>query len=319
MASNDQADDVATYAASVRAALSDLPPDQADVLLEDLEDHLREVATDAGGSLAKRLGPANQYAQELRTAYGVAHAGATRQHPLLRDVTVAISRLTTSSWYRQVRAFLPELRPAWWVLRAYLLVLILTRAFSPSTNLHPIPNPFSSRGLLEIVAAAIAIVLSIRLGRANRPLAKSGRLLAIGANVTIALIAVPVLAGMGTFPSFAMEESGGSGQQEVGQPLTMANGALTNIYPYSRDGTPLTDVLLYDQDGRPVTLAQTAPDPMTDYPFAADGKPITNAYPLHQRHLSGDPVAAPRVALPPWPAQSPIVTPMPSPSPSASR
>ena len=40
MASNDPADDVATYAASVRAALSDLPSDQAAVLLEDLEDHL---------------------------------------------------------------------------------------------------------------------------------------------------------------------------------------------------------------------------------------------------------------------------------------
>src|SRR5207247_9567974 len=117
------------------------------------------VATDAGGSLAERLGPAEQYAQELRTAYGVAHADATRQNPLLRDVTVAISRVTTSSWYRQVRAFLPELRPGWRVLRPYPLVLVLTRAFSPSTNLHPIPNPFSSRGLLEIVEAVIEYVL----------------------------------------------------------------------------------------------------------------------------------------------------------------
>jgi hypothetical protein len=41
MASNDQVRDVAVYAASVRAALSDLPSDQAAVLLEDLEDHLR--------------------------------------------------------------------------------------------------------------------------------------------------------------------------------------------------------------------------------------------------------------------------------------
>ena len=47
MTSNDQASDVATYAASVRAALSDLPSDQADVLLEDLEDHLTEIAADA--------------------------------------------------------------------------------------------------------------------------------------------------------------------------------------------------------------------------------------------------------------------------------
>ena len=57
MASNDQASDVATYAASVRAALSDLPSDQAAVLLEDLEDHLREIAAETGGTLTERLGP----------------------------------------------------------------------------------------------------------------------------------------------------------------------------------------------------------------------------------------------------------------------
>jgi len=68
MTSNDQAGDVATYAASVRAALSDLPSDQAEVLLEDLEDHLREIAADAEGPLAERLGSPEQYAQELRAA-----------------------------------------------------------------------------------------------------------------------------------------------------------------------------------------------------------------------------------------------------------
>ena len=78
MASNDQADDVATYAASVRAALSNLPTDQSEVLLEDLEDHLREVAAEAEGPLAERLGPPEQYAQELRSAYGAAHAGGRR-------------------------------------------------------------------------------------------------------------------------------------------------------------------------------------------------------------------------------------------------
>src|SRR2546423_14543194 len=57
MASNDQASDAATYAASVRAALSDLPSDQAEILLEDLEDHLREIAAEAEGSLDERLGP----------------------------------------------------------------------------------------------------------------------------------------------------------------------------------------------------------------------------------------------------------------------
>ena len=316
MASNDQAQDVATYAASVRAALSDLPTDQSEVLLEDLEDHLTEVAAEAEGPLAERLGPPEQYAQELRTAYGAARAGGKRQDRALRDLGRAIDWVTTSAWYRQVRGFLPQLRPAWWVLRAYLVVLVITAAFSPSYNLHPIPNPFSSRGLLEITATAIAIVLSIRLARRSRPLANGGRLLAIGANVLIALMALPVLASMGRFPSYAMEESGSSGQPFAAQPIYMPNGVVTNIYPYSRDGKPLTDVLLYDQEGRPVTLGSKVGELATDYPVGADGQPITNAYPLRQRHLSGDPIAAPRVALPPWPAPNPPASPTASPSPS---
>ena len=316
MESNDQASDVATYAASVRAALSDLPPDQAEILLEDLEDHLREVATEAGGPLVDRLGSAEQYAQELRTAYGAAHTASKPDDPALRGLTLAIRRVTAWAWVRQVQAFLPELRPAWWVLRAYLLVLILTAVFSRNYNLHPIPNPFSSRGLLEIIAAAVAIVLSVRLGRRNRPLARGGRVLAIGANVMIALVAIPVLARMGTFPSYAMVESGGSGFQ--GQPFNLPNGVVTNIYAYSKDGKPLTDVLLYDQEGRPLIIGPIG-DVTSEYPVGADGQPITNAYPLRQRHLSGDPVGAPRVALPPWPATSPTPNPTASPSPSPSR
>ena len=319
MTNNDQANDVATYAGSVRAALSDLPPDQAEILLEDLEDHLREVASEAGGPLTERLGPPEQYAQELRAAYGEARPGGKRPDPALRDLRRAIDRMTTSGWYRQVRAFLPELRPAWWVLRAYLVVLVLTAAFSRNYNLHPIPNPFSSRGLLEIVAAAIAIVLSVRLGRRNRQLAKGRRMLAIAANIAIALVAVPVLARMGTFPSYAMLETGGSGQSMQGQPLYMPNGAVTNIYPYSRDGKPLTDVLLYDQDGRPLTIGPKIGDVTTDYPTGADGQPITNAFPLRQRHFYGDPVAAPRVALPPWPSASPMASPTASPTSSPTR
>jgi len=316
MASNDHASDIPTYAAAVRAALSDLPPDQAEVLLEDLEDHLREVAAEAGGPLAERLGPPEQYAQELRAAYGGARASGKRQYPALRDLGRAIDRVTTSAWYRQLRTFLPELRPAWWVLRAYIVVLVITEAVSPTHNIRLIPNPFSRRGLLEIVAAAIAIVVSVRLGRRNRSLAKGGRVLAIAGNVLIALMAVPALASMGTFPSFAMVESGGSGQATQGRALYMPDGPVTNIYPYSRDGKPLTDVLLYDQEGRALTLDSKIGDVTTDYPVGTDGQPITNAYPLRQRHFYGDPVAAPRVAFPPWPSASPTATPTPSPSPS---
>ena len=279
MTSNDQAGDVATYAASVRAALSDLASDQAEVLLEDLEDHLREIAADAGGSLAERLGPPEQYAQELRAAYGAAQAGSPAQKPAFRNVRRVVTGVAGSTWYRELRAFLPQLRPAWWVLRAYLLVLVVTAVFSPAYNLRPIPNPFSKRGLLEIFVAVIAIVLSVRFGRRNQPLPKAGRLLAIAGNVAIALLALPVLGSMGTFPSFAMVESLSPG------PSSYTQGEVTNVFPFSKDGKPLTDVLLYDQEGRPLTLDKL-PDRTTDYPIGADGQPITNGVWTEQRSSS---------------------------------
>src|SRR5437667_8987751 len=96
MTSNDQAGDVATYAASVRAALSDLPSDQAEVLLEDLEDHLREIAADAGGPLAERLGSPEQYAKELRAAYGAAQAGSRRPEPAFGDVRRVVTWVEVS-------------------------------------------------------------------------------------------------------------------------------------------------------------------------------------------------------------------------------
>ena len=313
MASNDQADDVATYAASVRAALSNLPTDQSEVLLEDLEDHLREIAADAGGPLNERLGPPQQYAEDLRAAYGAAQVTTRRQDAALHDLQRALARVTGSTWYRQIRAFLPELRPAWWVLRAYLAVLILMAAVSPGYPLGPIPDPTSKRGLVEILATGIAIWLSVRIGRRSRQLSQKALVLAYSANLLIALFAVVVLANM---RSFAYSElTGATSPQQTTFANAFAAGQVTNIYPYSQDGKPLTNVLLYDQDGRPIMVDKS--EAQTSYPIGADGKAVTNAYPLTQRHLTGDPVVAPRVALPPWPSPSPTATnPSPSPSPS---
>jgi hypothetical protein len=315
MASNDPASDVATYAASVRAALSDLPSDQAAVLLEDLEDHLREIAAEAEGPLTERLGPPEQYARDLRTAYGATQVDTRREDPALRDLRVARAWVTGSEWYRQIRAFLPELRPAWWVLRGYLAVLILAAAFSPGYPLGPIPNPTTKRGFAELLVAAVAIWLSVRIGRRSRNLPQGARVLAVSANVLIAFVAVAVL---GHMHSFAYSEIIGAGSTEQQPFAAFAAGPATNIYPYSQDGKPLTNVLLYDQDGRPVSVQ--ADEAQTSFPIGADGKAITNAYPLTQRHANGDPVVAPRVAFPPWatpsPTPSPSATATPSPSPT---
>ena len=253
----------------------------------------------------------------MRTAYGATQVDPRRQDPALRDLQLARAWLTGSKWYRQVRAFLPELRPAWWVLRGYLAALILTAAFSQGYGIGPIPNPTTKRGLAEILAAGVAIWLSVRIGRRSRNLPQGARFLAISTNVVIAFVAVAVLGNMHTF---TYSELIGTATPEQ-QPFTasFAAGPVTNIYPYSRDGKPLTDVLLFDQDGRPIGVQQS--DAQTNYPIGADGKPITNAYPLAQRHLNGDPVVAPRVAFPPWPtpSASPAATPTATASPTPTR
>jgi hypothetical protein len=51
MTANEPTVEVATYAAKVRARLADLPAAEAEVLLEDLEQHLAEVAAEGEGSL----------------------------------------------------------------------------------------------------------------------------------------------------------------------------------------------------------------------------------------------------------------------------
>lgn len=66
---------VASYLTQVRAELSDLPPSELEDVLQDVTDHLTEVAAEFGaepsfGDLQARLGTPRQYADELRTAAG---------------------------------------------------------------------------------------------------------------------------------------------------------------------------------------------------------------------------------------------------------
>ncbi|MEU8222584.1 hypothetical protein [Kribbella sp. NPDC048915] len=66
---------VASYLTQVRAELSDLPPGELEDVLQDVTDHLSEVAGELGdspsfGDLQNRLGTPRQYADELRTAAG---------------------------------------------------------------------------------------------------------------------------------------------------------------------------------------------------------------------------------------------------------
>src|SRR6266581_674869 len=201
MPDSSQANDVASYASAVRSALAALPDVERESLLEDLEDHLAEVASESDLSLQERLGKPEDYAVELRAAYGAGNdvSSTKRNRPRFRDRTAALLKaLSGNLSYSDLRALLPELRPGWWVLRAYLAVLFLALVFRDGSNLTPIPNPSTSGGLLQIVATAVAIGVSVRLGRRVMLANRGWRWAVVGVNVVIALVALPTLASMGT-------------------------------------------------------------------------------------------------------------------------
>ncbi len=170
MPDSSQANDVASYASAVRTALAPLPDAERESLLEDLENHLAEVASESDLSLQERLGPPEDYAAELRSAYGGGNETSSGRHRPVRERTAALLKSVSSNLtYPDLRALLPELRPGWWVLRAYLVVLFLAFLFRDGGNLRPIPNPFTSGGLLQIVASLVAIGISVRLGPSQSP------------------------------------------------------------------------------------------------------------------------------------------------------
>lgn len=298
--------DAAEYARQVRAALADLPAGPQQDLLEDLDDHLAEIVADGAGRLEDELGPPVAYARELRRAAGLATAAPSSPGPSPADrIQESVRRLARRHETQAVLAFLPELRPGWWVLRAWLAAGALSYlAGSPSFLL-----PFGP--LLGLPVLAAAIVLSVRLGRwtqARPRLDPRGRLVAIGSNVALALFALFVLIAVQQQDTRTVYADTGPYGYGQGGTLTRQDGTpITNIYPYSTTGQPLTDVLLYDQDGQALdNVSTTATDGTTLVRVVPPGSPPrpANAYPQQQQARSPydegiDPSPPPQSPSPP--------------------
>ena len=97
--------EVSEYLAAVRAALDDLPATERDDLLAEVEPSLLDAASETGGNVSARLGPAEDFAAELRTAAGL-------QVPLRRTeaksrLLVAVRRLIRDPRVRELRRLAP--------------------------------------------------------------------------------------------------------------------------------------------------------------------------------------------------------------------
>jgi hypothetical protein len=324
------ADEVTRYAAAVRAALTDLPQQAREDLLEDIEDHLHEVAAEEG-SLEERLGPPSVYAEELRRSAGLTARPASRI-PAVGRLTAATGRLRerleSHASSRAVLEFLPELRPAWWVLRGYVAVQLLALLLPGSDVDLPWASLFGSP-LLGLLVTAGAVVGSVAVGRGWRG-GRHGRLV-LAANVVLALFAF--------FAFFSISVPDGSGPEDryayadpqpgLMPPWLVVDGRqrVTNIYPFDSSGRPLKDVFLYDQDGRPIDLnrgGDTGDEPIeVQLPRSVDGRELANVFPQQQwRHDYGPdgetrhPVQGPNVGVPKLAPAQPTPTTTPSPTPT---
>src|ERR1700674_3499333 len=102
MRNSKQANDVATYAAAVRSALASLPDDERASLLEDLENHLAEVAGESDLSLQERLGKPEVYAAELRSAYGSNAPNVKRRWPVRESSWALVKAAFGTPVYREL-------------------------------------------------------------------------------------------------------------------------------------------------------------------------------------------------------------------------
>lgn len=282
---------VPDYLAAVEHELADLSAEDRSALMEDLALHLDALAAeDDDRPLVARLGSAAAYAADLRAAAGLPARGAT-EAPITRGVLARVDAILASAVYRRARPalrgagrLLLELRPAWWVLRGYLVVLVPCLLGADYAEDIPVPAPLHSH-LLGLLLVAAAVAVSVVLGR--RKLPKALRVIVVAGGVLLVLVGATVALDVRDDISARVYAAAWAPAPQVPDetyPLLSRHGPVTDVFPYAADGTPLHGVLLYDQDGRPLKVGfqQWWADNcarVLDQPQAADGVAVPNSYP----------------------------------------
>jgi hypothetical protein len=274
--------DVRAYLDAVRSCLADLPAEERDDLVADLEASLIETGE------APAL-PPQEFASELREAAGLhAPAGAERPGPTLHE------RLAASERLAMIRTHAGELAPMWWLVRAYVAAagfsLAVGFGWPVGTGVHR--DAATAVGTLGVLLAALAV--SVWLGLRSRRRPRTARA-AIAVDVVLALALVPIAVhSISILRPQTIFES-------VGQPvqgLALDGVPIRNVYPYDRDGRLLLDVLLYDEFSRPIQVLSAPEDTSRRILFAADGTPVYNSFPVRYFEPGTNVVARPRLAPP---------------------
>ncbi|MGC4809287.1 HAAS signaling domain-containing protein [Micromonospora sp. DT228] len=290
--------EITDYVARVRAALADLPPTQRDELIEDLADHLSEVAAEAEGTLVERLGEPETYAAELRAAAGAAPGGSGRN--LDQRVAAAMARLRgrlsaidtrlgPPLGYAHASDFLRLLRPAWWVLRGYLAAMLLS-TISTGGDAYGLLPRFGGELLAGMVMLVGLVLASIWLGRRSAQLTRWPRsALQVGS-------AVLVIFALGALVN--LEDRIDRGYYYDQTSVDSQYSQVRDVFVYDSEGRLVENARLFDQDGNPIRLGY----PDCDGPVNEYGAPLLRPYP----YCLGRAPFGPRAPAGPNPILTPV-------------
>lgn len=314
--------EISSYAEAVRRALADLPPDLRDELTEDLPEHLTEVAAETEGSLVDRLGTPEAYATELRVAAGVRPAPAAGRNlddRIAEAVRVARSRVGVADLragpvlgYERASDFFALLRPGWWVLRAYLLAMLITVLTTSEFYLMPELGGSVVAGFLMLVALLVG---SVWLGRRERRLNMWPRIFVGALGVTLVLFGLVAAADN----DFRGQGGGDYYPTDYQDPYV----DIADVYVYDSQGRLVEGARIFDQNGQPIRIGSPyhcdpnayVEEPLRYvYPFCPDLAPFGTAPGVPPAET--EPTAAPTPGEPTAAPAEPTATPTPGASPS---
>lgn len=301
---------VAVFAAAVRDALADLPREEVDELTEGLEADLADRAADAGPD----LGDPTAYADELRQAAGIPprrDAPPRKHFAELRDNLQRLRDNPVAAWLVD---FARSLRPAWWVLRGWVVYFLLTGPLLGQSQTLPM-------SVLPFLMLIAAVVGSVQVGRGRLLRQARFRKLLIVVNVAVAIV-LPAAVSWSVADRVVYSSDEMEAATYSQQGLTLNGAPVYNVFVYGPDGQPLTDVQLFDQSGNPLDLGGYDSSGYTSNLSAESllvpnmrvlGRPGWNVVPLDEVSTSAldevgnlPPAAIARDVRPPFPSVQPL-------------
>jgi hypothetical protein len=292
--------DVKSYLDAVRARLDDLPAEERDDLLADVEPSILEGAEESDAPVELRLGPPHAFADELRSAAGLpprAEGPEAAPRAGLRDRLAAADAFFTSN---PATRWLRELAPLWWAFRGVVAVglieLLLGESLLGGSSL---PAHALALALAVVVAVTASVAVGLRRPRRNTAV--------VVVNLVLALAAVAVSWNAIGAASAVLDDGGESAAPPAFAPgLTYDDVPVENIYAFDREGRLLYDVRLFMQDGRPLAIGGPDGDPNRRTVRSRDGDLAFNAFPIRYFEPGTRRVADPAAGAPPRPG--PVAT-----------